>query len=507
MRSKRALYNIISSLSFEIVTLICGLITPRLILSTFGSDYNGVTSSITQFLSMISILRMGVAGATRVELYKTLAANDNEGTSGIVRATELYMRKISGIFLVYALALGVIYPYISHNDVSVGGNFALVLIIGIGTFTQYCFGMAYSCLLDADQRGYIYSLFRIVATILNTVIAYFLIKLGSSIYVVKLGSSICFAAVPIFLSIYVKVKYKIKRNVEPNKKALQQKNTVMMHSVANIVHSKTDIFVLTLFSEARNISVYNVYNSVIGNLRLIMRSFTNGLEAAFGSMWVRGEKEKLIDCFSAYEFLMHSFVSVVFSCVLVLIIPFVMLYTKGVTDVNYNRLSFAIALTVSEGLYCIREPYVTLVQATGKYKETRNAAIYEAAINVVLSVILVNAWGITGVVIGTIVANLYRTISYGNYISKNIITFRFSEVLKRICWTTANVVLIVILVGKILPVQSIDTWTKWVLNGFLCFSVGCAFTVISGLVFYRKDLLKAIQFTKRMFSRGRKIQA
>ena len=62
MRTKKALYNIIAQMSYEIVAMICGLILPRFILAAFGSSYNGMISSITQFLDYISILTLGISG-------------------------------------------------------------------------------------------------------------------------------------------------------------------------------------------------------------------------------------------------------------------------------------------------------------------------------------------------------------------------------------------------------------------------------------------------------------
>ena len=64
-RGKKAAYNSIASLFAEIVALICGFILPRYVLTYFGSSYNGITQSVSQFLSVIALLRAGVGGATR----------------------------------------------------------------------------------------------------------------------------------------------------------------------------------------------------------------------------------------------------------------------------------------------------------------------------------------------------------------------------------------------------------------------------------------------------------
>ena len=88
MRKRKAFLNMSSSLIYQVVAIICGLITPRLILATFGSTYNGVISSATQFLGMINVLTLGITGSTRVALYKTLANNDTYGTSRLIKATD-----------------------------------------------------------------------------------------------------------------------------------------------------------------------------------------------------------------------------------------------------------------------------------------------------------------------------------------------------------------------------------------------------------------------------------
>ena len=56
MRSKKAILNIISSLMLQITILICGFIVPKVIITNFGSNVNGLVSSITQFLAYITLL-------------------------------------------------------------------------------------------------------------------------------------------------------------------------------------------------------------------------------------------------------------------------------------------------------------------------------------------------------------------------------------------------------------------------------------------------------------------
>ena len=100
------------------------------------------------------------------------------------------------------------------------------------------------------------------------------------------------------------------------------------------------------------------------------------------------------------------------TCAIVLIVPFISVYTKGVTDANYIRYAFGALIVISEYIWAIRLPYSSLVLAAGHFKETRKGAWVECISNIVISVLLVRAFGLIGVAIGTIVAMAIRTIEF-----------------------------------------------------------------------------------------------
>ena len=56
-RSGRIKKSVITTLLLQIITLICGLIVPRLLLGAYGSEAYGATTSISQFLSHNSQFR------------------------------------------------------------------------------------------------------------------------------------------------------------------------------------------------------------------------------------------------------------------------------------------------------------------------------------------------------------------------------------------------------------------------------------------------------------------
>lgn len=496
-RTKKSFLNIIFLAIQEIVVFVCGLIGPRYILLAFGSTYNGVVSSITQFCTFIALLRAGVTGAARVALYKPLANNDTGKISSILMATQKFMRKVAYIFVGYILILACVYPFIVKIDASFFDVAILVVIIGMGTFAQYYFGLTFQTLLNADQSQFIYSGFQIVTTIANTAVTVALIKFGLSIQWVKFGGAIVFFISPLLLNLYVTKKYKIDKKAPPEDGALSGKKYVMTHAIANFVHENTDIILLTVLTNPESVSIYAVYYLVMNGIKKVMTTFTTGLEAAFGSLWVTDNKSRFNLCFDIFEYLTFSFVSIIFSCTAILILPFISLYTKGMPE--YQYVAFAVLLCFTQGFYCIRTPYVTVVQSCGKYKETMKGALVEAIINIVVSIVLIWKMGLIGVTIGTCVANVFRTIQFSIFTYKNIVNKKFYHLIKFFIWAGANIA-VSILLFRLLPITELS-WLNWVVHGAIYFAIATTILLGSSLIFYRRLLFESFRFTKRIIKR------
>ena len=489
----------------ELVQVVCGLILPRLILINYGSAYNGITSSAKQFLSAISILTLGVTGSTRVALYKSLGTHDNEKTSAIVRATEKYLRKVGTVLLVYLIALTILYPIFVDTGYSWFEVAPLIIAAGISASGRYFFGMTYNALLTADQSLYVSNLFSIASNILNVVLSVILIKFGCNIQAVKLSSSLALLMNPILRAFYVRRKYKLDKKAVPDTTALSQRGDVMAHSIANIVHDHTDVIVLTVFCNVKIVSVYATYNLVMNALKKTQRIFTVGTEAVFGNMWVKGEIEKIKLNLRNFEYIMSSFASVVFSTASVLILPFISLYTKGVHDVEYILPAYALVIIAAQMLFSLRAPYLTLVQGIGHYKQTKKGAYAEAIINIVVSVILVQFIGIVGVAVGTLIANLFRTVQYALYIDNHIIPRGKYVFVLRILWTISNISVVYLIANPVVSQYAAASWKAWVITAAGVMIMSVALTLISSVVFYRKDLKSAIGLLQKgIFIRTKK---
>ena len=185
-RKTKLKWNTTSSLCFRIITILSGFVLPKLILDNYGSEVNGLINSITQFLQIISLMELGVGAVVKSSLYKPLAENDINKVSQIVHAAKKFFRNVATIILVYIGVLIILYPYISKSNVNFFYSTVLILAMSISYFAQYYFGIVNRVLLVADQKGYVADCIQIIMLIINTISCVILIKMGSSIQVVKI---------------------------------------------------------------------------------------------------------------------------------------------------------------------------------------------------------------------------------------------------------------------------------------------------------------------------------
>ena len=491
LRTRKSMLNVVSSLVNQIVSTICALIVPRLILQTFGSTYNGVVTAITQLLSVVSVLALGVSGATRAALYRPLACNDVETVSIIVKTNKRYMRRVALVLLVYIGVLMVIYPYISHTELGHWEIALLVLVVSIGTLAEYMFGSSNRTLLNADQSGYVFYVIDILAKIVRTILLFWIIKSGASAILAYFVSSLVLFISPLIMNFYVIRKYKLNTRCKTDNGLIPQKSAAAFHSIANIVHGNTDVVVLTLFSDAKTISVYAVYHLVVSKIISILQILTEGMEGAFGNIWAQKERVTFESVFFAYESALFSFAGIFFSCVAILILPFIELYTAGVNDVEYTLPLLAAFFTITETVFCIREPYRTVVQATGNYEATKKSAMVEAIVNLLTSVILVQFMGILGVVIGTLAANLIRTTQFATFTYIRILKINPTRLLVKITWLVIDMGLIILTAGLLIELlPMIPGWFGWVIKAGVAFAVSCAFTLAGLRIFYKNDFIR-----------------
>lgn len=463
-RQKRAKINAATMLANQLVATVCGMLIPWIMIDTFGSEAYGATTSIAQFLSYISILEGGIGRAARGELYKPLAEGNTENISRVYLAVKRFFNAIGAAFLGYAVVLAFCYYDIADTAAfSRDYIFWLIIVMTIGKFAEFMGGYSQITLFNADQRQYVSNLTVIGTSMLNVLLVVVLARSGCDLLWVKLGSSLIFVIKPVIYSVYLKRHYTIVRTKERAK--LKNQWTALGQHLAYFIQNNIAVFALTVFADLKAVAVYSVYHLISFSLRNVVTSFGSGMEAMFGDMIAKNEMEELRKAYRRYKLTLTLLTLTLFGTAMVLILPFVRLYTAGVTDTNYHQPFFAGILLMGDALYCLTLPCYNLPIAAGKLKESRAGAYGEAVISVVVTIALVFWEPLMGVGIGLLAAMVFKGIYLIAFSAKQILRVNPWSLLRDFFGTTFAMVLMACGGIWISDYLLIGNYFAWALHG------------------------------------------
>lgn len=495
---QRAKLNILTTLMSQLVATGCGILIPRLMIGSFGSATYGLTTSIAQFLSYISLLEGGIGRVARAELYGPLAEKNQYEISRVYYAIKHFFHGVGGIFLVYTLFLSLTYHNIAQiEDVGRETAFLLIWIISISTLAKYLGGLANLTLLNADQKQYFGNTVVMATTMINAAMIYVLTRVNANVLLVKTASSLVYVIQPLCYGVYVRKNYQLC-DIGKNRSQLKQKWTGIGQHMAYFLHTNTDIVLLTFFADLRLVAVYNVYRIVVTSIRKIAASFTGGMEAALGELIARKDGAGLRTAFWKYKFLLSTVSTVLFGTAAVLILPFVRLYTEGINDAEYIQPAFAAVLLMAEAIDCVMHPCCSLPVSANKLKQTRWGAYGEALINIGVSIILIPWNPLLGVAIGTLCAAVFKSVFYMIYSARVILQERIRALLNNFVFTNTIIVLCVLAGMALAKMGWITSYLLWIVWGFLVVLLVSVITlVLSKILFPQKFRLLAKTLIKK----------
>ena len=473
-RTRRAKLNMLTTILRQVLATLCGIVIPKVMISTFGSVVYGATTSIAQFLSYVALFEGGIGRVVRGELYQHLAEGNNTQISKIHQATKAFFRGVGVFFVVYTVILAL--SYFDIADITVFDRrytFGLVVAISLSTMANYFGGIGNMTLMHADQKQYLTNTVITVTNVINTVCIVLLVQLDADVLTVKLISSIVFIFRPLFYAAYVKKHYALPR-VQKDPAVLSQKWTGMGQHVAYFLHTNTDIVMLTLLADLKLVAVYSVYHLVVSSIWNIASSFSGGMEAAFGDMIAKKEQSDLRQSYGKYKFIITLVALVLFGCTATLILPFIKIYLEDVSDADYIQPLFAMILICAEFLNCLALPCTTLPISANRLKQTRWGSYGEALINITVSLCLIQWNPLLGVAIGTLAATVFKCVYYLIYSARQIIRCSLWRVLGRFVATTV-VMAAISLVGMGLmnnvPMKNFWSFGCWGVLTFLAVSL------------------------------------
>lgn len=488
MQNRLLFYNTISAIAFQITTILCGFILPKLLLVYFGSDVNGLINSVGQFLGVIGFFELGIGAVIQTSLYKPLADNDVIGTSKVISSADKIFKKLGYILLIYVGIIVCIYPMLVNSKFSFWFVATLIIVMSIRLFAQYFFGIVNRLLLIADQKAYIQYNAQTIAVIANTIACYLLIKFECSVQIIYGATSLIFLIQPGVIHLYIRKNYNISRSITYDVEPIKQKWNGIAQHIAAFVLDGTDIVVLSLISTLNNVSIYSIYILVIKGVKQLFLSMISGFDALIGNLWAKQEIEELNKVFSWSEWIIHTAVVFFFTVTAILIVPFVAVFTFGVSDANYFQPVFGVTIVLAYGVYCLSLPYLIMILAVGHYEQTQYNFVIAAFVNIVISVIGVKQFGLLGVALGTLIAMIYQLLWMAWYNSKNFIQWPMHNFFKQIGVDAVSAASIFIVTGYF--TMTGVSYLEWVILAIKVTTCGFFVALLVNYIFYKEFVLK-----------------
>lgn len=479
---QKSIKNFIYQAIGQVVSIAFGLILPRLFVTSYGSEVNGLLNSLSNFLVCLNLFEAGVGTASLQALYRPVADSDWNGINGVLAATDKFYKKTGRWYLIALLALSVFYTVMVESELSYWVICGCVFLSGISNVVNFYFQGKYVLLLRAEGKNYITTN---LTTIINTLVSLakvVLIYLDVNIVTILAVSFGIQCIQMAYILWYIHRNYKkLDLKVQPNYEAIGQKNFALVHQIGELVFKNTDVVILTMACGLKVVSVYSMFKMITSHLDQIMNILLNSVNFILGQTYQKDREryKRMIDLFdSIYGAVAYALYAVAYY----LFLPFMALYTEGVTDINYVDGGVALLFVLTALLSHSRVAMNQTISYAGHFKQTVPQSIVETVLNIVTSLVGVYFWGIYGVLIGTVVALAYRT--------NEIIIYANTKCLARKPWRTYGIYAVNIgmmfLTNWIFKLVfggiAIDSYLKLIL-------VGCGTTAISLVLFLGAQVL------------------
>lgn len=418
---KRSLLNLISAAVSQLIAIAIGFLLPRLFITNFGSEVNGLLSSANQILVYLALFEAGVGGVTLQALYGPIARKQWGIVNGILSATNIYYKKARALYLITLVAVAALYPLMVSLALPAISVSLIIFFIGIPQVISFYIQAKYILLLRADGKNYVLTNLTTVINTLTGLTKVVLILKGVDVLPVIIIQCLILLTQAVVLTRYTKKHYPhLSLDVPPDYPAISQKNYMLVHQISGLIFQNTDVLILTMIAGLKVVSVYSIYKLVMSQMGNLVYILQSSVDFILGQTF-QTDKEKFARRIDQFESMFSGLTFSLYAVIFHILFAFVSLYTKGVEDIKYADYTLVLLFTVIELLTVMRTPMLQTINYAGHFKQTLPQSLVETTINLVVSLIAVAFLGIYGVLLGTIAALLYRTNDIIFYSNKNLL--------------------------------------------------------------------------------------
>jgi hypothetical protein len=282
-----------------------------------------------------------------------------------------------------------------------------------------------------------------------------------------------------FRRIFPKITFRAK----PDASEIVGTNDIVVQQVVHAIASAAPILFISIFYSTAVASVYAVYFSIYNIVKFSLTAVAAAPISGFGHLLASASKSRVYGRYKTYEFLYIIGVFALMTAVAVMLLPFVAIYTYGVTDVNYFDRSLALLMMAAITSELLILPTHNLMNVSGQFAQARWVRTVGCLLlvpGVFLGSVL---FGVYGIIIAIILANLVMLFMAVSFIHRKYFKSTVGRLVMVLCFNAVIAALLIMLGNELIPV--INSFISFGLIGLCVFAAVClSFLVLNGAAFY-----------------------
>lgn len=491
---KKVVLNILTGFGGQLFVMLLGIIVPRILITGYGSDTNGLLGTITQIYTYMALLEAGIGQAARNALFKPFSQNNREEVSHIASIAQAYFKRITAYYGLGVIALSLLLPLIVKSNCSYSTIALITLLQGMSGVVSFFFIQTKSIILMVDGKGYVRNSINVISQSIHYAVQIILAGNGVSVLFIQASYFMITVLKVVIYKIYFDKKYQwINFSKSSPGEKLKDRNAFILTEIAWTMFSSTDMIVLSVFLSTEMASVYSVYNLVYTGINVLLNSIYSNVLFVLGRTYHKNKTQYCIlhDSFTAAFF---GGMCVLMSVTYVLVLPFIKLYTSG-ADINYSYTYLPVMFCLVQILSWSRYVSGNLTGIAGYAKPVSHISLIEACINIILSIVFARQYGIVGVLFATVIALPIKVI-YCTFISD-------VKILKRSMWNSLKILIpnsllfiVTVFAARKLPIK-IMNYLDFAIYGVVLLIVLSLIDVLINFCINPKLIHTTISFIKR----------
>lgn len=408
-RTKNAIRNMFFGVIIKIYQILIPFIMRTIMIYFMGVQYLGLNSLFVSILQVLNLAELGVGSAMVYSMYKPISEDDTTTICALMKLYKVYYRVIGLIIALLGLIALPFIPRLIKSDMPPGINIYILYLMNLGiTVISYWLYAYKNCLFQAHQRIDIVSKVTLVINtiqyLLQIIIMIFLKNYYLFISVALILQAINNIVVAYFADkIYPDYKAIGKLDETSVKEINHRIRDLFTSKVGSVIVNSADTIVISAFLGLTVLAEYQNYfyilSSIIGFVAIIYSSCMAGI----GNSIIVESKEKNYNDLCLITFMISWISGFCVTCLLCLYQPFMKIWVG-------NKLmlddSIVICLCIYYFIYEINQLLNMYKDAAGIWHKDRFRPLITALTNLVLNIIMVQYWGLYGIVLSTVISTV-----------------------------------------------------------------------------------------------------